>query len=138
MGGREGLCDRRGCQPIASEGSERGASCVTTVLKALGRESGEMPRHCGPSCTPAPGSRRRVRGKLDKPFRKQKSVLPPSHARAGAPQNAKCCVSGTGAGQRSCQSNVIDRRRSPRAARNELVQSERGAGLLGGPSSSGS
>lgn len=32
-GGR-GLCDRRGPQPIASEVSERGALCVTTVKES--------------------------------------------------------------------------------------------------------
>lgn len=44
LGGREGLRDRCGCQPIASEGRERGALCVTTVMNALGvwgqRENG--------------------------------------------------------------------------------------------------
>lgn len=74
--------------------------------------------------TPESPSRQRVRGSRRAP------------ARPWAPKNAKCCVSGTGAGQGACQNSVIDRRRSPRAERNELVQSERGAGLLGGPSSS--
>lgn len=53
-GGRAGLRDRRGYQPIASEGRERGALCVTTVMKALGVLGAEEKWGCHGRASRAP------------------------------------------------------------------------------------
>lgn len=130
LGEREGLRDGCGLQPIASGGSERGALCVTTAMKALGRDGGRGPVGNG-KCRCGLGARAVLPAAGERRARPASQEAQERSARPEMTCERQALRQRDGAGRRSRRSRVIDRRRR------ELVQSERDAGLLGGAWPSG-